>query len=206
MHTSILWVARRIVNRRVLTLRVFAVLLLAAFVSGIPSSSVDANTDPKPESSVKAAFVYQFANFVEWPETSFENRNSTLKIGVVGDEELLAALRKIVVGKKIGQRSIEIITNGLLEDNFKECHILFIGTNDQKSLSTYIERRDALPVLAVSDSPSFTKNGGIIRLFGADKKIRIEINIDAAERAQLRISSKLLRLATVVHDMGKETP
>lgn len=195
---------RFITHRRARALRVLVALLVAVAAFCIPADSVDARTDPLPASSVKAAFVYQFANFVEWPENSFENSNSPLKIGVVGDDELLAALRKIVAGKKIGRRSVEIVTNGFSGDDFHDCHILFIGANDQESLSAYIEQRDDLTVLAVSDSPNFTRDGGIIRLYGADKKIGIEINIDAAKRAKLHISSKLLRLATVVHDVDSE--
>lgn len=186
--------------------RVIAALILASVAFCIPSGSVDARSESFAASSVKAAFVYQFANFVEWPEASFENINSPLKIGVAGDDELLEALRKIVAGKKIGLRSVEIVTNGILDDDFHDCHILFIGANDQKSLAAFIKRRNGSAILAVSDSPSFTRDGGIIRLFDADKKIGIEINIDAAERAQLRISSKLLRLATVVHDVVAENP
>ena len=197
-------IGRRLANRRIV--RIIAVLILAAVAFCIPSGSVDARTEPQPVSSVKAAFVYQFANFVEWPEASFENSDSPLKIGVTGDDELLEALRKLVAGKKIGRRSVEIVANGGLDDDFRDCHILFIGANDQKSLSTYIEKWRESAVLAVSDSPSFTQDGGIIRLFDADKKIGIEINIDAAERAQLRISSRLLRLATVVHDVDTKNP
>ena len=197
---------RRVSNRRTRTLRVLIASLIAVAAFCFPSGSVDARSEPLAASSVKAAFVYQFANFVEWPEASFENISSPLKIGVAGDDELLEALRKIVVGKKIGLRSVEIVANGVLDDDFHDCHILFNGANDQKSLAAYIKRQNGSAILAVSDSPSFTRDGGIIRLFDADKKIGIEINIDAAERAHLRISSKLLRLATVVHDVVAENP
>ncbi len=110
-------------------------------------------------------------------------------------ETLATAVR----GKTVGEREIQVV-DVAAEKDAESCHILFIDATDDKRADDFLAAVRAKPVLSVSDDDNFTEEGGVIRLFERDSKLRIEINIDEAGRSGLTISSKLLSLAQVVHD------
>ena len=148
---------------------------------------------------LKAAFIYQFANFVEWPEDTFESDNEPFVICIVGNDEIREVLRAAVRGKSVGNHPVRVQTSGGSGD-LSNCQIAFIDESERRNTPDLIDRYMDQPILTVGDSEDFTKIGGIIHLYPQASKLRIEINVDAAKRAGLKISSKLLRLATVVHD------
>lgn len=146
-----------------------------------------------------AAFVYQFTNFVEWPEDAFESADSPYIIGVIGNDKVekgleLAVRRKSVAGRRLLIQSFDAA------DDLSSCQIVFIADSEKQSVADIVDRYMDKPILTVGDSDEFTKVGGIIRLYEEANKLRIEINIDAAERANLKISSKLLGLGRIVRD------
>ena len=145
-----------------------------------------------------AAFIYQFTNYVEWPDNAFESKTSPLHICVVGNEAMFENLSKLTSGKKFNDRSIELHHYESI-DEVKSCHLLFVGSEVLEESETMPEGHELI-TLTVGDSKSFTRNGGVIRLFESQSKVRIEINIDAAKRGEFKISSKLLALAEIVHD------
>ena len=148
---------------------------------------------------VKAAFVFQFANYVQWPDASFENESAPIVIGIVDNEKMIKALSTSVQGKTVGKRSIKVVA--VADDQEAQaCHILYIDESDDKRVDEFLSAVRSKSVLTVSSDDNFTDEGGIIRLFEAQNKLRLEINIDEAERAQLTISSKLLSLAQVVRN------
>lgn len=148
---------------------------------------------------VKAAFVFQFANYVQWPDGTFENDASPIVIGIVDNENMIKALSASVQGKSIGKRSIKVV-DVASDQEAQTCHILYIDSSDDSRVDDYLSAVRSRPVLTVSDDDDFTEEGGIIRLFEAQSKLRFEINVDEVERAKLTISSKLLSLAQVVRD------
>lgn len=148
---------------------------------------------------VKAAFVFQFANYVQWPDASFENESAPIVIGIVDNEKMIKALSTSVQGKTVGKRGFKVVAV-TKDDEAQACHILYIDESDEERVDEYLSAVREKSVLTVSSDDNFTREGGIIRLFEAQNKLRLEINVDEAERAQLTISSKLLSLAQVVHD------
>ena len=163
--------------------------ILAQPVSG-QKASVD---------DLKAAFVFQFANYVQWPDSCFKDASAPIVIGIVRNDGISKTLAAAVRGKTVGARSIQVV-DVADEKAADGCHILFIDAKDDKKVDDFLATVRAKPVLTVSDDDNFTSEGGVIRLFLRDSKLRIEINIDEAGRSGLTISSKLLSLAQVVHD------
>jgi len=153
-----------------------------------------------PESSgeyeVKAAFLYKFASFVDWPEPA---RNEAVGICIVGRDPFGSALERVVEGKTIGGR-------GFVVRRFKDwkasapCHILFVGGLDPQRLRAVLGQVRHETILTVGDVTGFCESGGGINLIVVDSKVKLEINPDATGRSGLQVSSKLLSLARIVHD------
>lgn len=149
---------------------------------------------------VMAAFVYQFTNYVEWPDTAFESETSPLRICVVANEEMYEHLARLTEGKKVDERPIEILqVDSMDQVASSKCHLLFVGADALEESKPMPEAHELI-TLTIGESESFTRKGGVIRLFESQSKVRIEINIDAANRSEFKISSKLLALAEIVHD------
>lgn len=141
---------------------------------------------------VKVAFLLQFTNYVTWPEGSFEEKDSPLVICIEGNDDVYNGLREKVKGKKAGSHPIKVV-----REVSGACHIAFIDEANSESTREFIDKHGTEPILTVGANTSFTKDGGIIRLFIEDAKPRIEINVGAAEKADIKISSKLLKLAII---------
>ena len=152
--------------------------------------------EPSQEYKLKAAFICNFARFIEWPPGSFANDDAPFVIGVVGADPFNGALEQAVAGKKVGSRRVEIRHLGAV-DKITSCQILVIPTTDDESESAILRKVGKDPVLSIGESDSFCALGGCIRFFTEDNKMRFEINVDATDQAQLKISSKLLKLARI---------
>lgn len=148
---------------------------------------------------ITAAFVFKFASYVEWPSNAFEDKDEPIVIGALGSSAVGAILSDTFEGKKSGGRRV-IVRVPLRDDEVQDCHILFISETNAEDTRLAVESVGRNHVLTVSRAPQFARNGGIIQLYLVDNKVRFEINVDAADRAGLKISSKLLGLAKVVHD------
>jgi len=149
------------------------------------------------EYQVKALFLMNFTKYVDWPATAFAETNSPISIGVYGENKFGDDLPKAVVSRSVNGRSIMIRQIGSTNDLAK-CHILFISSSEQKNLGKILAQTRGLPVLTVGESEQFTEQGGDINFVKKDGKIRLEINLQAAQEAKLQISSKLLSVADVV--------
>lgn len=148
------------------------------------------------ESYVKAAFLYNFAKFVEWPAGTFENPEAPVVLCILGKDPFGPALRTIE-NKTVGKRKLFIVKR--LELSGKEnIHILFVSTSEKKNAASILSALRNRPVLTVSDTQGFAHSGGMICLIKADRKIRFEINVRAAKLSGLKISSRLLKLARIV--------
>jgi YfiR/HmsC-like len=177
-----------------------ALLGLAAWLAGACSGY---GGEPSfTEYQVKALFLFNFTKYVDWPVEAFAETNTPITIGVYGENKFGDDLPKAVSGKSVGGRAITVrrIEN---TDDLGKCHILFIGGSDQKHLGEILDKIKALPVLTVGETDQFAEQGGVIHFTKKDGKVRLEINLQAAQRANLQISSKLLSVADVVKGKSK---
>jgi hypothetical protein len=162
------------------------------------TSSAQSQAD---EYRLKAAFLFHFAQFVEWPTEALGNADAPFVICIAGEDPFRGGLEETVQGKLIDSRPVRIRHIKQVQEG-QECRVLFIGKGEGVSPLTATLRN--MPVLTVGESDDFLQKAGMIRFFVEDRKIRFEVNQEAAEAANLKISSRLLLLAkTVVGRKGK---
>ncbi|MEP7340325.1 MAG: YfiR family protein [Acidobacteriota bacterium] len=171
------------------------VMVVFFAMSLVPAS--EARAQAASEYQVKAAFLYNFAKFVEWPSEAFSNGGAPLVIGVIGDDPFGSAIDQTIKGKSINGHPLTI-TRLKWGQNLRACHILFISSSERKRLAQVLESLKGSSVLTVGDMDQFSQQGGIINLVMDASKVRFEINTSAADQARLKISSKLLILAKPV--------
>jgi hypothetical protein len=148
------------------------------------------------EEQVKAVFIYNFTKFIDWPSNSFNNPESPFIIGVVGNQNISPFLQEAIAGELAAGRPI-LIKHYATARDVKNCHILYIGSEDPDRVKAIIAQTKNQSILTVSDSPNFLRWGGMVRFFTEKGKIRLEINSDAAKSSGIRISSKLLSVASI---------
>jgi hypothetical protein len=176
--------------------------LLLPLVAAVATGSALAAQAPSPAASeyqLKAAFLYNFARFIEWPSEAFPDPSAPILIGVLGEDPFGGDLEQMIKGKTVNGRPF-VIKRFKRDQNLRACHILFISSSEQKHLAQIIEGLKGTGVLTVSEVERFAQFGGVIQLTMEASKMRFAINIDSAERARLKLSSKLLSLAKVVRD------
>lgn len=170
-----------------------AVILLAIFCA-IATSVRAQEKAANQEYQVKAAFLYNFAKFVSWPDSKFSNSNAPFIIGVFGKDPFGNALRESIVGRKIDGHPIEI-RNIRTVNEVKDVHVLFVaGTENARAPGLHAALLQG-NVLGVGESEDFLSHGGVIRFIIERERIRFDINISSAIAAGLKISSQLQKLA-----------
>jgi hypothetical protein len=181
---------------------VASVIFLAASVCGRQRAAA---TGAPLEYEVKAAFLFRFAQFVEWPPDTFKGTSEPFTYCTIGEDPFHGALERTLNGKTVGQRALRVEhLNGAGE--IGECQVLFIGgADDKKQIKEALASAGTLPILTVGEADQFAKNGGAIGFCTEDSKIRFEVNLDAAGKAGLKISAKLLALAKTVLGAPKGT-
>jgi hypothetical protein len=149
------------------------------------------------EYQVKAAFLYAFAKFVEWPPKAFSSASAEIAICVLGDYPFGTFLDDAVRGKSVDGRSLAVYR---LTDfpAGHECKILFIATSEHRRMAAVLTSAATSGVLTVGDTAEFASEGGVIGLQLDGQRIRLSVNLTAAERAKVRISSRVLSLATII--------
>jgi hypothetical protein len=150
------------------------------------------------EPSLKAAFIYNFAKFTEWPQDVLSG-TAPFNACVLGDAPLGDALERTVKGRQLGGRGVTV-QRVAPEGALKACHLLYIGGLKPAQVATVIEALRGAPVLTISDVDDFARLGGIAHVFVENGKMRFDLNLELARRARLQLSSKLLVLAARVHD------
>jgi len=152
---------------------------------------------PVSEYQVKAAFLYNFAKFVEWPPETFKSERSPLRICLLGRDPFAGSLNAAVAGKTATGRSLELVdvSDARHADG---CQILFVSSPERKNLRSSIAELPGIGILTVGESEGFASNGGIINFKLEDGRVRLEINVEAAGHAGLRISSKVLNVAEII--------
>ena len=146
------------------------------------------------EYQIKAAFIYNFARFVDWPTQAFPDAASPMTVGMLGENAFGDSLQGAINGKTIKGHALQFKQLDSLADA-TNCQVLFISASEKSRLSKILARLQGTSVLTVSETDGFIEGGGMINLKIVDQKVRFEINNDAAKKAGLTISSKLLSLA-----------
>ena len=177
------------------TIRLIAAILVAGFI--IQSDALSAEDSTALELKVKAAFLLNFARFIEWPPASLPEAQAPIVIGVLGSDPFGPTLDNVLAGQQVRGRLLEVHRSRRPED-LPPCHILFISSSMKKRIREILGKVAPSGVLTVSEVDGFTDMGGVINFTIEDRRVRFQINQDAAERASLKISSKLLRLAASV--------
>jgi hypothetical protein len=155
-----------------------------------------AQSAPK-EYQLKAAFLFNFAQFVEWPQTAFANANSPFCIGVVGDNSFGTVLDEIVKGETIQGHKLTARHSKKIED-LKDCQIIFISKSEKGRTTEILSQLNSLHVLTVSETAGFAQHGGVINFYLEGTKVRFEINPAVARREGLKLGSELITLGKIV--------
>ncbi len=179
--------------------------VLLAFTHAVRAQEIDQAKAIK----VKAAYLYNFAKFIEWPEDTFEEEKAPFIIGVLGNGPFGRVLDDTVRGKKIAQRPVKIRRFRTSEvadrTKLKGCHILYVCSSQRNRLKEILLEVNARPILLVSDIPEFARNGGMIGFLIEKQRIIFEINRDALAKAKLKARAKLLKLARIVNSRGRRS-
>lgn len=157
-------------------------------------SGTRAQSPAAGEYQVKAAFLYNFAKFIAWPPSSFSDASAPLRICVLGQDPFGQELRDITSDKNINGRRLQVdqvADLGLA----RTCHILFVASSEKAQLKRIFESLQGTDALTVGDTKGFIDQGGMINFVLENNRVQFEVNHKAAERAGLKISSKLLNVA-----------
>jgi len=183
---------------------VVAVLLAVMGWFGLPVFTVTAASEVYKEYEVKAVFLFNFAQFVEWPQEAFPEAATPLCIGVLGDDAFTGILEGMVKGERVKGRALVIKRLRDMAD-VTTCHVLFVSRSEESRLSKIFSLLNNAGVLTVGECKDFAAREGVINFFLHENKIRFEINPEAARRKGLKISSQLLSLARIIEtDPTKE--
>jgi hypothetical protein len=152
---------------------------------------------PVREYEIKAGFLYNFATFVEWPDGVFKTKTEELRLEVIGHDPFDGALDRLVAGKTINQHPVVVVYSGHATAGPRG-HMVFVSGSEYKQVAGLLSALNNTPTLTVSDIDRFAEHGGVIGLVAAGRSVRFVINTEAATRARLRVSSRLLSLATIL--------
>jgi hypothetical protein len=163
----------------------------------LPAAYISAAGQPVTQSALRAAFLYNFAKFTEWPvDPSAEN---PLILCVVDDGPVESALGELVGGAAINGRPATV-WRGAKGPELRTCHLLYLGETNTGRAAAILDGIQGAPVLTVSNGDEFIRLGGIVGLFIEDGRMRFAINPEAAQRSGVRLSSRLLKLAKILKD------
>ena len=151
----------------------------------------------KKEYQVKAAFLLNFAQFVDWPEAAFAEKDAPLCIGVLGDDPFGPALDEAVDGESIRNHKLTVRRARRIED-LTNCQLVFVSTSEKKGVQDILAKFHSHPVVTVSEAAGFAEQGGTINFYREQNRVRFEINAGSALESGLKISSQLLRLGKIV--------
>jgi hypothetical protein len=191
-HGQATWPVRRL--RQLLT----AVTAVWAFLA-IPALHAQ---NPRPtDYQVKAAYLYNFGRFVEWPGNPAPAQGGSFTVCVLGQDPFGPSLDRTLAGETIGGKALVAKRISSTEES-GNCQILFLAPTDDSRLNRIIADLNKKAVLTVSDMPQFVKRGGMIQFVLEGKKVRFEVNLTATQHAGLTLSSELLKVATAVRRDG----
>jgi len=170
----------------------YLAFLCALMVLGL--GSLPAKAQVSREYQLKAVFLYNFAQFTDWPENAFADEKSPIVIGVLGTDPFGQALNETIQDETVRGRPL-VVEHYRRADEIKTCHILFISQSEARRLDEIVKRLKGKPILTVADAESASSTAAVIRFVVENNKVHFRINQDAARSANLTLSSRLLRVA-----------
>jgi len=189
-------------SRRILRASFFAIVAGVLYLSASPKAL--SQNEEGAEYSVKLGFLFNFTKFVEWPPDSFRNPGTPLVICIVGHDPFRQDLEAELQTRKVGDHPVEVRTQ-TPNDKLSVCHVVFIPVTEKNQSDRILRGLQGSRTLTVGETEGFAVLGGIINLTVEDNKVHFEINRLAADRAGLKIGSRLLSIAKIVQeqDHGK---
>jgi hypothetical protein len=173
---------------------------IALVLAQLPASrAAIAQDDPVDEYQLKAALLYHLSQFVEWPDSGRADRHAPLLVCILGQDSFAHSLTTTM--PKETDTGRPVIVRQLARDTpISGCHILYISSSERKSAERIFMSLDGSGILTVGEMAQFAARGGIVQFTLGDRRVRFDINVAAASRSGLKISSKLLALAQIVRD------
>lgn len=185
-----------LIPRRSSWLRGLGLVCLSAALGGGASQAEEASVEVPKEYQVKAAFLYNFANYVRWPDSAMGAADSPFIICVMGEDPFREELDRVVAGENINGHAVALLRIEEPEQA-KPCHLVFVSTSKKRHQSLILQALIKQPTLTVGESEDFVSQGGMIQFFSLGNKIRFAVSPQIAKEAGLFISSQLLRVAEV---------
>jgi len=175
-------------------------LILAIFPGPLfpVSLSFSAELSRASEYELKAAFLYNFIKFTEWPDEQITKKGEPFIIAVVGKDPFGAALDKVIEGETFHNRPIVARRFSRMDEAATTSQVLFISSSEENNLAAILRQMDAHAILTVSEIENFAQRGGIINLKKESNRVVFEINLDVVKRAGLAMNAQLLKLARIV--------
>jgi len=169
-----------------------SILALASFLT--PQAHAESEYD------VKAAYLFKFTKFVEWPASAFANPQASFVIGIVGRDPFGGGLDRILEGQRTGERQLEVryLSAGDSAGQ-RGCQMIFVSASEERKLPDLLSALQGRPVLIVGESEGFASAGGMLGFALRQSRLGVEVNSGAARQARLKISSQLLNIANVVN-------
>lgn len=180
-------------------LRIFRIIVacLICVALALPSCAQTAGSSDSSEYLIKAGFIYNFANLLQWPASAFSKADSPIVIGILGTDTFGGMLDEVLAGKKVNGRSF-LVKHLKWGMELKDCNIVFVSPSETVHLEEILRLLKGLPILTIGETPNFARRGGVINFILVDDKVRFEVNVEAAKQADINISSRLLALAKIV--------
>ena len=172
-------------------------LLILMLLLASAATSFAADSETLTEYQIKAGFFFNFTRFVEWPDDAFATPTSPIVVCIVGETPLTDLLTGVAVGKVVNGRAVSI-TRVKPADDLRVCNLLFISEAAERRTGEILPRLRNFHTLTVGETPGFSRAGGMINFSIQDNKVKLEMNLDAATRAGLKINSKLIAVSHLV--------
>lgn len=173
-------------------------LFVACICAATPARAQERTLD---EYQIKALFIFNLVQFVEWPVESHPTQDSPIRIGILGDNPFSGTLVAATKNEKVNGRAISI-ERADEASALAHCHVVFVSRSERGRLQAVFDTFAGRPVLTVGDTPGFAERGGIINFYRDGEKVRFELNRAAAQAANLKLSSQLIRLGKPVDGSG----
>jgi hypothetical protein len=180
-------------------LRLCAALVPLAAIAGLVSSAgAQSGGAQATERSIKAAYLYKFAEYVDWPEAAVDLGGVPFTIGVLGSSALADDLLSMTVDRRVDERPVRV-RKLAPEDSLDDVQVLFVADGDRAHLGELLAAAQGRPILTVTETPGALADGSIINFTVVGARVRFEVSLAAAESSRLRLSSRLLAVAENVY-------
>ena len=173
------------------------VRLMAAVIVFFPAWTVSAQGE-SIEDDVKAAFLYNFTKYVDWPSSAFQDSSDSFRMCVAASPKFVRTVETLITGETARGRPIKLVTPELA--NVHRCHVLFTGAREVSRFDGALRSLSGRPILTIGESQALFDQGAAILLVVDDRRVRFDIDVRAIEKAGLTVSSKLLRVARNVRE------